>query len=107
MCDSVTTRDRHALFKSARRFEGSFTEVHDSFEKMCRLARTDHVVSECPELPRIHALADGELAGLEAACAREHLRGCAQCRAELAFLMQLAIAVARGVVAPGSIGRPS
>ena len=71
---------------------------------------------ECPELPRIHALADGELASGEALQARAHLVVCAQCRAELVFLMQLAIAVARDVSASqGSkaigairaIGRPS
>jgi anti-sigma factor RsiW len=64
-------------------------------------------VRECPELPRIHALADGELTRREAVQARAHLAGCAQCRSELAFLMQLAIAVARGVAAARSIGRPS
>jgi anti-sigma factor RsiW len=67
---------------------------------MCRLARTSDVASaedpeiDCPELARIHALADGELSPGEAARARRHLAGCARCRSELAFLMQLAAAVA-------------
>jgi anti-sigma factor RsiW len=56
-------------------------------------------VTECPELPRIHALADGELTPREAAGARAHLQECERCRAELVFLMQLAIAVARGIAA--------
>jgi anti-sigma factor RsiW len=76
-------------------------------------------VAECPELPRIHALADGELSAGAAAEARWHLAGCAACRAELAFLMQLAVAIARGVAAIdepeafgairafAAIGRPS
>jgi hypothetical protein len=38
---------------------------------------------------------------------RRHLAGCAQCRSELAFLMQLAMALARGVLAAGALGRPS
>jgi anti-sigma factor RsiW len=54
-------------------------------------------MTECPEQPRIHALADGELPAREAAEARLHLAVCAECRAELAFLLQLAVAVARGV----------
>ena len=92
---------------------------------MCRLARTDHVADareleiECPEQPRIHALADGELTAHEAVHARRHLAGCAACRSELAFLMQLAVALARGVAAfdeleafgaigaIAAIGRPS
>ncbi len=86
---------------------------------MCPLVRTDHVASahepeiECPELPGIHALADGELAPGEAAHAHHHLARCAECRSELAFLMQLAAAVARGVAAADepegsrAIGRPS
>ncbi len=89
---------------------------------MCPLARTDHVAdahepeTECPELPCIHALADGELSPREAAHARRHLVWCEQCRSELAFLMQLAVAVARGVAqldeleasgAIAAIGRPS
>ncbi len=67
---------------------------------MCRLARTREVARaeepeiDCPELPRIHALADGELPPREAAHARGHLARCARCRSELAFLMQLAAAIA-------------
>ncbi|HSJ99692.1 MAG TPA: zf-HC2 domain-containing protein [Kofleriaceae bacterium] len=49
---------------------------------------------DCPELPHIHALADGELPPGEAARARRHLAWCARCRSELAFLMQLAAAIA-------------
>lgn len=52
---------------------------------------------ECPELPRTHALADGELTGREAARARGHIVECTCCRRELAYLMQLAMAVARGL----------
>lgn len=72
---------------------------------MCGLARTDRVAdahdpeTECPEQPRIHALADGELSPRDAAHARRHLAWCAACRSELSFLMQLAVAVARGVAA--------
>ena len=62
---------------------------------------------DCPELPRIHALADGELTRREAAQVQGHLAGCVRCRSELAFLMQLALAVARGIIAIGPIGRPS
>lgn len=71
---------------------------------MCRLARTREVARaeeseeepeiDCPELPRVHALADGELPPREAARARVHLARCARCRAELAFLMQLAAVIA-------------
>ena len=64
-------------------------------------------MTECPELPRIHELADGELSGREAARARAHLAICAQCRSELAYLMQLALALARGVAAIRTIGRSS
>ena len=91
-------------------------------------AEIDAVTDECPELPRIHALADGELTPREAVRARWHLAGCAQCRSELVFLMQLAVAVAVAVAvdvaaiddhekaafgamamigAIGAIGRPS
>jgi anti-sigma factor RsiW len=59
----------------------------------------DEPVTPCPELPRVHALADGELHGLEAACVRRHARRCAECRSELAFLRQLAVAVAAAVAA--------
>ena len=79
-------------------------EARDS-EKNRRLVRTDHVanvdepVTPCPELPRVHALADGELHGLEAARVRRHARRCAECRSELPFLRRLAVAVAVAVAA--------
>lgn len=83
---------------------------------MCPLARTDQVTRsdepgaaqelECPELPSIHALADGELTAREAADARVHLARCARCRSELAFLAQLALALARGVAALDAPGSP-
>jgi anti-sigma factor RsiW len=63
--------------------------------------------ADCPELPRVHALADGELTSGEADRARRHLAHCAQCRSELAFLMQLAMALGRGALAAGALGRPS
>jgi anti-sigma factor RsiW len=64
-------------------------------------------MTECPELPRVHALADGELVSREVAHVRRHLAHCARCRSELAFLMQLSMAIARGVLATEAIGRPS
>lgn len=72
-------------------------------EKKCPLVRTKDVANanrskpECPELPRTHALVDGELTGLDAARARGHIVECTCCRRELAYLMHLAMAVARGV----------
>ena len=64
---------------------------------------------DCAEQPLVHALADGELSAREAARVRHHLACCARCRAELAFLLALAMAVARGVLAaqPRAIGGPS
>jgi hypothetical protein len=104
----VTTRLRHTQTEPVRRRCNAEDQSDVEIEKMCRLARTDHVEdvhepeTECPELPCIHLLADGELVGCEAARAHSHLAECARCRAELAFLMQLAVAVARGVTAIGS-----
>lgn len=64
---------------------------------------------ECPEQPLVHELADGELSAAAAARARHHLARCGRCRSELAFLLALALAVARGVLAaqPRAIGGPS
>jgi len=90
----------------------SVTSRRDS-EKNGPLARTDDMANGCepdpsvaaavpregPELASVHALADGALTHLEAARVRRHLGRCAPCRSELAFLMQLAMAVARGVLA--------
>jgi cellulose synthase operon protein C len=46
-------------------------------------------MSECPELERTHALADGELNAVEADAARAHLATCKECQAELDDVMQL------------------
>lgn len=83
-----------------RRTPGSLVLIHvDAYEP----DRTAAVVAplECPELPHVHALADGELGPREAVRVRRHLAGCAPCRSELAFLVQLAMAIARGVLALG------
>ncbi len=47
-------------------------------------------MTECAEIERTHALADGELAGPDADRARDHLATCELCQAELADVMQLA-----------------
>lgn len=47
-------------------------------------------MSECPQIERTHALADGELTGQAAEAARDHVADCRQCQAELADVMQLA-----------------
>ncbi len=46
-------------------------------------------MSECSELERTHALADGELNASEAEAARAHLATCKDCQAELDDVMQL------------------
>ncbi|HEX4449967.1 MAG TPA: CHAT domain-containing protein [Kofleriaceae bacterium] len=46
-------------------------------------------MSECSELARTHALADGELNPAEAEAARAHLATCKDCQAELDDVMQL------------------
>jgi len=63
-------------------------------------------VIDCLQLPRVHALADGELTAREAARVRRHLADCAPCRSELAYLMQLAMALARGILAGEAIESP-
>ncbi|HUJ58557.1 MAG TPA: CHAT domain-containing protein [Kofleriaceae bacterium] len=45
---------------------------------------------DCARQPDVHALADGELAGLAAEAARDHVASCATCQAELADVLQLA-----------------
>lgn len=47
-------------------------------------------MTECPQLERTHALADGELTGEAAQSARDHVAACSLCQAELADVMQLA-----------------
>ena len=52
------------------------------------------MIADCPEIERTHALADGELTGVAADAARDHLAICAACQAELADVLQLDAAVA-------------
>ncbi|HEY1547058.1 MAG TPA: CHAT domain-containing protein [Kofleriaceae bacterium] len=57
-------------------------------------------MSECPELERTHALADGELSTADADAARAHLATCRECQAELDDVMQLDVLPAPSRVAP-------
>jgi hypothetical protein len=88
-------------------------KMDETPEKKCPLDRTKDVANaisskpECPELPRTHALADGELTGREAARARGHIVECTRCRRELAYLMQLSMAVARGLAGLDAARRSS
>ena len=49
---------------------------------------------DCAELEHTHALADGELTGIAADAARDHLASCAVCQAELSDVLQLEAVVA-------------
>lgn len=81
--------------------EGRGADASASADVSAVRARRARSPTECPELPRMHALADGELSPPDAARARAHAAGCAACRRELAFLRLLARAVGRGAVIAG------
>jgi cellulose synthase operon protein C len=48
----------------------------------------------CAQVPRVHALADGELSAAEATDTQAHLADCAECQAELAEVLQLELTFA-------------